>query len=394
MKRLIRLCAFGALGLAVPAHAQDISNNGAANYHNWSGWWGGFQVGTSQTRYDGSFSNGSAFCLSSTSGSDAFADCIAGSGIVRAETAASVFGAAATSGATSRISNGNAAATAASSASADHPGEIVGNPEITLSLGPGSPFDSSAAASAYASAPNPDPVRFTESRSQTAASRNMPQQFAYSFSEADNETESSAASAFAALGVFDLGNFSVPDQSSIAWGGHLHYDHQFETGLIFGVGADFTHMPDNGFKRSGSDDATFMLEFEDSEPWDLAISQSVDVKTETLASARLRFGHATGQFMSYFTAGAAVGEFKAKLNKTAEVLEDEPLLFASAEARSKTAVGGVVGGGVSMWLGERTVASVEGLYYVFNDSIRFAEGESVKLENVAMVSAKISVKLK
>lgn len=96
------------------------------------------------------------------------------------------------------------------------------------------------------------------------------------------------------------------------------------------------------------------------------------------------------------TAGVnAVGDyadFEATSRTGFEYNDQQSTSTAEAfDTKSGHAWGGVVGGGVSAFMNDDTVVSLEGLYYNFDKDIRFEDG-SVKLDDAFSVMVKVSIR--
>ena len=59
----------------------------------------------------------------------------------------------------------------------------------------------------------------------------------------------------------------------------------------------------------------------------------------------------------------------------------------------RTAVAAVAGGGVSRMFGDNAIASVESLYYFFDETVAFSGTESIALGGVVSVTGKLSFRL-
>lgn len=67
--------------------------------------------------------------------------------------------------------------------------------------------------------------------------------------------------------------------------------------------------------------------------------------------------------------------------------------MTTSASKSKDAFGAVVGGGLSTFISDRTVLSVEGLYYFFDEKIDFNEGGHAELGHAYSVMATLSFRV-
>ena len=224
--------------------------------------------------------------------------------------------------------------------------------------------------------------------------------------------------------AFDLGNGGDADQTNVGFGAHLGYLRQRQGGsLVFGFEADVTALfggeetisETAAFNRpsdirnvgsgAGSGAGANVLPFSTSS--DTAGSyyrQSVDIDTEVLSSLRAKIGVARRIYFPYLTAGVALAHYsvnaQSSLQLSAEDLNRETgVSLSSSKSFDETAVGGVVGGGISMAL-KNAILSVEGLYYFFDDKVDVSSGflnsaqrNEITFDNIAEVRFKVSVPL-
>lgn len=395
----ISICAcsialIGFIGLGGPALGQGVPDSINSKFHNWSGLWGGIQAGGSHTQFDSDLSDG-RFCVATASGDGATAGCDVGSDSAYASAAALLPGAYGVSSAISLQSTGIPATGTFAEAGAMFPGPLTFGPSnAPLSFGTNSGFDAASVAQANAT----DVTHVGTSYGYAGATAGPNRYFAISQATARDSTGTSSAAAIAMANILDFGSSDIDNGTSPAFGGHVHYDHQFVNNFILGVGADFLILPVNEAEESFADSSDFTMDFNGSITADVSASatQHIDLDTDALASARLRVGHAAGNMMGYVTGGVAVGDFQATLNKSVSVTIDDndPIVVTSQEREAIKALGGVAGGGVSMWLGDRTALSFEALYYMFNNEITFNTSGSAELENITTATVKISYKLK
>lgn len=399
MHILARSCVIAMISFSGPAFGQSGPDSINAKFRSWSGFWGGVQVGGSHTQFGNGLSNGEQFCVASTAGNGVSAGCDIGSDYASTEAFASLPGARGIANALSTIVGGDSAIAANVNVDTEIPGPIGGTPafgDFLLLSNPNG--DGTSLSVAVSTKVDGSRVHQATSRSFAGSAASSDRFFTVSKAEATDSTGSSSATAIALANILDFGSGDFSDRKSPAFGGHFHYDHQFMNNFILGVGADFLILPTNEAEKSFSDATDFSLIFDGASDRDVSASgtQRVDMDTYALASARVRLGHAAGNMMSYVTGGLAVGDFQANLQKSVSLSVDgvSPYTNKSSQRDSITALGGVLGGGLSMWLGERTALSFEALYYIFNEEINFSSSEVVELENITTATVKISYKLK
>ena len=133
-------------------------------------------------------------------------------------------------------------------------------------------------------------------------------------------------------------------------------------------------------------------------------SQSDSVDTQFLGSLRAKLGMAFGDFFPYVTAGIALGHYKVraqselKLSSATVKTGGTGVSLVSSKTFKETAIGGVVGGGLSTVAFQNVIVSVEGLYYVFNDKVDVSSGflntigdNTVAFDNVIEGRFKVSI---
>jgi len=159
-----------------------------------------------------------------------------------------------------------------------------------------------------------------------------------------------------AIGIAGL---SSPDMSGgLAGNINMRYDHQAGEHWIFGAEVDFTGMPESVLRSQSSVGVADFLS--------IGIGRSMEVQT-LLASARLRLGYAFGDYMIYGTGGAAYAHSDATYTETIQSEDFSEYTLSRSKSKSLTSFGGVIGGGLSVFLSDNSAVSLEGLYYVFAD---------------------------
>ncbi len=397
MPILVRICAIAWIWIAGPAFGQSAPDSINAKFRNWSGLWGGIQAGGSHTQFGNGLSDGRQFCVTATSGDNVSAGCDIGSDYASTEAFASLPGARSITNALSTLVGGDAATAENADSDAVIPGPIGGMPAFEdFSLISNPTGDRIQQSQIVITTTDGNRTHKAGAYSYVGSIASSNRFFAVSDVSATDNTGSSSAHAMALANFLDFDSGDFSDGVNPAFGGHFHYDHQFMNNFILGVGADFLILPTNGAAKSFSDatDFSIVIDGEPDFPASASGTQRVDLDTDVLASARVRFGHAAGNMMSYVTGGLAVGDFQASLEKSASLSVGQRSPIAkSAQSDSITALGSVLGGGFSMWLGERTALSVEALYYIFNEEFNFSSSEAFELENITTATVKISYKL-
>lgn len=201
-------------------------------------------------------------------------------------------------------------------------------------------------------------------------------------SRASAEGPNGSAEALA-IGLSGLTDSISESDGGMAANINLRFDHQTEANWLLGAEVDFT-------ATSGSDgriSSETTIEAIDSA---VEVDRGFDVDTNMLASARLRLGYAMGDFLIYGTGGAAYTEFDATYTETGSY----DGLSASRSTRSKSAdaFGGVIGGGLSAFVSDNAVITVEGLYYHFDEEIDFGDDASVTFDKTFSVMTKFSIR--
>lgn len=169
----------------------------------------------------------------------------------------------------------------------------------------------------------------------------------------------------------------------------LRFDHQTESNWLFGAELSLSMPAGNG--SGGTDTTTFGLSAEDYTSPDLSIRRSATVDTTALASARLRLGYAIGDYLAYGTGGLAYARYTATATTTGSF--DGAQVSQSLD-ETDDAFGGVIGGGVSTFVADNAVVSIEALYYRFDAETEFDDGygASASLDNAFSVMTTLSIR--
>lgn len=416
----ITALATGAVWLPAAAVAADIDGNQA---RNWGGFWIGFGAGYSENSYDGGLDRN--FCITSANGSgahEALSDCSASDGVVGVDAGAVTPGAAAAGavdiavdGSNSAVASGSGAilganATASASAEADT-GSASAQSHVEEDSGPSS-ADTSASQSVPGSSTAPatgsnfsslsiagvdtsgSPVQL-DTTQQVQSSPHSARVVTAAFSDPSNGTLG-AASAVRVGGpdgsaeALAIGLSGLPTNISGSEGGmapnfNARYDHQTESNWVFGAELDLIATPNSGGALSSGTVVEISQNI-------VEVDRNVDVDTNLLASARLRFGYTMGDFLIYGTGGAAYTNLDATLTESGAF---DGLSASRSQSESVNAFGGVIGGGVSAFVSDNAAVSLEGLYYRFNETIDFDnEGgdASVTLDDAFSVMMKFSIR--
>jgi outer membrane immunogenic protein len=113
-----------------------------------------------------------------------------------------------------------------------------------------------------------------------------------------------------------------------------------------------------------------------------------------LASLRARLGVASQQFLAYATGGVA---YAGGLYTLTDDLGDGGENTGTAKLSS---IGGVVGGGAEVAIGQRTSLRLEGLYYIFGTNVDTStltddsdDGDFLGLKSICVIRAGINFRL-
>jgi opacity protein-like surface antigen len=169
----------------------------------------------------------------------------------------------------------------------------------------------------------------------------------------------------------------------------LRLDHQTESNFLFGAEISLSIPGGNG--SSGSDTATYGLSSEEYTSPDLNIRRSVTVDPTALASARLRLGYAIGDYLAYGTGGLAYARYTATSTTTGSFNGAQ---VSQSLDETDDAFGGVIGGGISTFVADNAVVSIEALYYLFDAETEFdgGYGASASLDDAFSVMTTLSIR--
>lgn len=208
-------------------------------------------------------------------------------------------------------------------------------------------------------------------------------QHAYEQGVSDGRADGSAEAL--AIGLSGLPTNISGSEGGMAPNFNARYDHQTESNWVFGAELDLIATTNSG----GALSSGTVVEISQNS---VEVDRNVDVDTNLLASARLRFGYAMGDFLIYGTGGAAYTNLDATLTESGAF---DGLSASRSQSESVNAFGGVIGGGVSAFVSDNAAVSLEGLYYRFNETIDFDnEGgdASVTLDDAFSVMMKFSIR--
>lgn len=169
----------------------------------------------------------------------------------------------------------------------------------------------------------------------------------------------------------------------------LRLDHQTESNFLFG--AEISLSIPGGNDSGGSDTSTYGLSSEEYTSPDLNIRRSVTVDTTALASARLRLGYAIGDYLAYGTGGLAYARYTATSTTTGSFNGAQ---VSQSLDETDDAFGGVIGGGISTFVADNAVVSIEALYYLFDAETEFdgGYGASASLDDAFSVMTTLSIR--
>jgi outer membrane immunogenic protein len=215
--------------------------------------------------------------------------------------------------------------------------------------------------------------------------------FGAAASAAASSTDGSASAFALGLGGLPGGGFS-DNNGGFTPNIHMRIDHQTESNWVFGGELDLLFPTGSDLTVTRETEVALRLDDAPVNEIDLAANQAVSVDTNLLATARLRMGYAMGDYLFYGTGGVAYADLDAEAAATGAYGG----LYGNSEAsvsqsKSAHAWGGVVGGGVSAFMNDDTVVSLEGLYYMFDETINVGDG-AVKLDDAFSVMVKVSIR--
>lgn len=399
-----------AVFVAPWAHADGWSPPPASEPHSWTGWRAGVHAGVAFSNQDADLDPNTTFLFTDTD--------VEGDGVANAA------GSAGPGGATVTLDAASGAATQDTVVSAQ-PG-APGNVDLSVlsdSAGdPGIPTES--VVNAASTGPEASIFVFNQSaegdniatgQAATAGERAGERYIAVATSVAESPDGFALARALAAQNIFDLGSADDLNAADLSLGAHVGYDHQLESGFVVGFEVDLTGAPGGGETLSQRDDVTFTIQAfdENGAPIDgsletiaVGAARDVELGPTVLASARLRFGYALDSvgvmgrevhLLPYVTGGVGYGLFEGEVTSSLDI---DASTFTEAGSFSESVFGGVVGGGLSARLSERTTVSAEGLYYFLDDEIDISDltineldDSSVSVNGVFEFRVKLSVDL-
>ncbi len=190
---------------------------------------------------------------------------------------------------------------------------------------------------------------------------------------------SDGGEAYALSALQDFGFVDSLDSGSVVIGVGGGYDYQFEnSNLVIGLHGDVTFVP-----NADETSATSTLVGYGFEESDVAsVDRSVGVETDMLGSARIRLGYALDEdlveagliaegagLLPYVTGGVGFAHYDVSVSSAVQDDGDFPGIEASSSnSFDETAIGGVVGGGLAYRTPNGFVLSLEGLYYMFDET--------------------------
>lgn len=397
----------GFLTCSLIASTALISTAQAADLHsgsstrNWGGTWFGFGIGHSNHAYKGDYGSTACFTSGTFSGEANYeSNCQAefdpstGEAGVGVSANASSNGVQADTAAASGVQSPNNAASVGAAAT------LEGNPvNVSVSVDPGVPSAEETASGNYAAG---DANSNSENNGLVLGvgigDSDTPGSFqtqALAFTDpstgvAGALVSSQVSSASGTASAYGFGLAGLPTDLSSNDGGfagsvHVRRDYHGESNWVIGSELELMWTPDNDTQLSNYLDGS-------ADAFNLSFGRNIQATTSMLASARLRVGYAMGDYLLYGTGGIAYADFEATSRTGFEYNDQQSTSTAEAfDTKSGHAWGGVVGGGVSAFMNDDTVVSLEGLYYNFDKDIRFEDG-SVKLDDAFSVMVKVSIR--
>lgn len=225
-----------------------------------------------------------------------------------------------------------------------------------------------------------------------ASSANSSQASLLSRAVAATPYGSALSSAVGLLNVLNLDNAGDLDTHGYSVGAHFGYLSQDTSNLVTGIEVDVTATPTSDVSSTASDDFSFGSVSG-------SYSQTADLDTKMLASARLKLGYAIGDFLPYVTGGIGFGRYDIAVSSTFSAAGFAVDANTSRQAKfRKNVFGAVLGGGLSWRISDQFVASAEGLYYFFDEdvdvssaTINSATRETVSIGDVIEGRLKLSL---
>lgn len=198
-----------------------------------------------------------------------------------------------------------------------------------------------------------------------------------------NGAFSDASGAVGALGLAD-------DLDAIdgLFGGHVGYDHQFDSGFVIGVSVDGSAAFGSDTEISGDG---------------RRLSETIEVDLEFLGSARARIGYAFQldsdgaepmAAMPFVFGGGSFAYYDIDVSRT---LDDQTTATGSFE---ESVFGGVVGGGLALLTSENVMVTIEGGYHFLDDEVEtplaaggFSSDRTIEIDGVLETRFAISWRL-
>lgn len=381
----------GAMMLGGEAAAADA---GSTPSRKWGGFWLGFGAGDSEQSYGTEL--GRNFCFSSARGSaqavcEFTDDSVKTTATASTPTSAAASAAAAASdgsqsivGSATAVSVGDGTAAAADVTASTAPLSVstsVAISDYTIAAATSSTSSGGGLQSAGTGLGESSGVGSSAASSLAFSDPSRGLLGSVSRASASGPSGNANALAVALSGVQD--SLSGND-GALAGNINMRFDYQTESNWIFGAAVELTGMPNSNVRLQSETavDAGGVS----------VVGRSIEMDGSALASARLRLGYALGDYMIYGTGGAAYTHFDATCRQ--EVALDGTSQSRS-QSRSVDAVGGVIGGGVSVFVSDNAAVSLEGSYYMFDKTVDLGNGDndaSINLDNTFSVIMKFSIR--
>jgi outer membrane immunogenic protein len=398
----------GSALMPATAFAADIDGNHA---RSWGGLWLGLGAGYSQNSYEGEL--GRDFCIASAGGSGEYSansDCEASDGSVELSAGAATPEAAAASAAAIGVDGSNSAAALGAATAYGVSPSASASASVNPSI-PDANEDSSvngdlivesntagvAATNQDGDAANVSTGRGINDQFNSARAANAafyePSSGLVGAASAVSVGGTGGTAEALAIGLSGLATSLSESEGGMAANVHMRFDHQTASNWVFGAELDLTAtIGSDGRLSSGVEIETTGTIPDENFESSVEVDRNFDVDTNMLASVRLRLGYAMGDFMIYGTGGTAYTNVDATLTETGAF---DGLSASRSQSESVNALGGVIGGGVSAFVADNAVVSLEGLYYRFDETIDFdgaGEEASVTLDDAFSVMMKFSIR--
>lgn len=208
----------------------------------------------------------------------------------------------------------------------------------------------------------------------------------YSSASSGNISSEALAIAIGGLSPADLSD----NEGGLSPNIHVYFDHQTESNWVIGAGVDLNFTGASGASTSSL--TTLATSFGAGADQHVGVERGYALDTNLIASARLRLGYAMGNVMLYGTGGVAYADFDATVTTAGSYMGKSASV---SDTVSGNAFGAVIGGGVSTFVAENAVVSLEGLYYKFDGDVDFNdvhEDATVTLEDAFSVMMKFSIR--